>query len=203
MSEEELTTRQRILEAAISGIETYGLDQLTIRKIAKDADANIASINYHFRTKADLVAEALTMTINHMLEDVRATLDQDGRPVEKTLEEVFFYLLDGGRRFPGITTAHMYRAVVKKEYESPGGKAIRQAFDRTVQRVQDAYPDKDPEWVRFILSQIFAALMFSLLTPDFFTVSERYLPEDSDRCRLLARSYAGWVGQVLETPHRH
>jgi TetR/AcrR family transcriptional regulator, regulator of cefoperazone and chloramphenicol sensitivity len=203
MSEEELTTRQRILEAAISGIETYGLDQLTIRKIAKDADANIASINYHFRTKADLVAEALTMTINHMLEDVRATLDQDGRPVEKTLEEVFFYLLDGGRRFPGITTAHMYRAVVKKEYESPGGKAIRQAFDRTVQRVQDACPDKDPEWVRFVLSQIFSALMFSLLTPDFFTVSDRYLPEDSDRCRLLARSYAGWVGQVLETSQRH
>lgn len=197
MSQEELTTRQRILEAAISGIETYGLDQLTIRKIARDAGANIASINYHFRTKADLVAEALTMTINHMLEDVRATLDQDGRPVERTLEEVFFYLLDGGRRFPGITTAHMYRAVVKKEYGSPGGKAIRQAFDRTVQRVLDAYPDKDPEWVRFVLSQIFAALMFSLLTPDFFSVSGRYLPEDSERCRLLARSYAGWVVQVL------
>jgi AcrR family transcriptional regulator len=197
MSPEELSTRQRILEAAIAGIEMYGIDRLTIRKIARDAGANIASINYHFRTKSDLMAEALTQTVNHMLEDVRATLDEGGRPIETTLEEVFFYLLDGGRRFPKITTAHMYRAVVNKEYESPGGRAIRQAFDRTVERVLEAFPEVDPEWARFVVSQVFASLMFTLLAPDFFTVSDRYLPEDSDRCRLLAGSYAGWVERLL------
>jgi len=59
MSENEMTTRQRIIEVAgdIFGIE--GFKSATIRKIAEAANANLASINYYFRDKEGLYGEVL------------------------------------------------------------------------------------------------------------------------------------------------
>ena len=69
---EKHATRQLILEAAIGCIEKYGLENVTTRKIAQQAGTNIASINYHFRSKDELIAETLTLTSKHMLEESRS-----------------------------------------------------------------------------------------------------------------------------------
>src|SRR3989304_1629807 len=99
------STRRAILEAAVTCIEKFGIDRMTTRRIAQEAGTNIASINYHFRTKDQLVAEALTMTANHMLEDVFAEIEVQGTPFRQILENVLFYLIDGGLRFPRTPTA--------------------------------------------------------------------------------------------------
>lgn len=59
MSESRIRTRERIIEVAgeIFGVE--GFKAATIRKIAEAANANVASINYHFRDKDGLYAEVL------------------------------------------------------------------------------------------------------------------------------------------------
>ncbi|MEV7006385.1 TetR family transcriptional regulator [Streptosporangium sp. NPDC051022] len=54
-------TRRRILEAARRLFAELGYDQVTMRLIAAEAEANIALINRYFGTKRELFAEVLAM----------------------------------------------------------------------------------------------------------------------------------------------
>ena len=187
---DKVPTRQLIIEAVLDCIEKYGIDKLTTRKIAEEAGTNIASINYHFRTKDDLVAEALSMSINHMMEDVFAAIDNRQQPFREILTEVFFYLIDGGFRFPGITTAHLYNAVTQNHYDSPGAVAINKVFDRLAARATEEYPHKDPDEVHFLLSQVVSSILFTMLVPGFFPVAGQFRLTSSENCQRLAQRYA-------------
>jgi AcrR family transcriptional regulator len=187
------TTRQLILEAAVTSIEKYGLEKATTRRIAKEAGTNLASINYHFRTKDDLIAEALSMTIQHMLEDVHAAIAAPDRPLAATIEDVFYYLIEGAGRFPGVTTAHLHVVLVRKEYDSPAGQAIRGVFRRLLQRAADEYPDDDPDELGFSLSQVSSALLLAMLAPGYLPIADRYRPDDERGCRALARRYTAML----------
>jgi AcrR family transcriptional regulator len=52
-------TRDRVLLAAVEIFARKGFKEATIREICAKADVNVASVNYYFRTKASLYAEAL------------------------------------------------------------------------------------------------------------------------------------------------
>jgi AcrR family transcriptional regulator len=51
-----LSTRERVLDVATSAFAERGFQATTIRDIAERARVNIAAINYHFRSKAELHA---------------------------------------------------------------------------------------------------------------------------------------------------
>ena len=187
---EKTDTRRLILEAVVTCIEKYGVDKLTTRKIAIEAGTNIASINYYFRSKDELLAEALSMTIKHMLEDVYLAIDDFVQPFESMLTNVFFYLLDGSRQFPGISRAHLYKAVVERDNASISSRAMVRLFDRLADRTAREYPKVDKRKVRFITSQVLSAILFSMLAPDFFPVSREYRLTGTKNARLLAKSYA-------------
>ncbi|MBF0302559.1 MAG: CerR family C-terminal domain-containing protein [Desulfamplus sp.] len=60
MSEQTtMTTKQRIIKVAGDIFGQEGFKAATIRKIAEAANANVASINYHFRDKEGLYAAVL------------------------------------------------------------------------------------------------------------------------------------------------
>ncbi len=58
------TTPERILEAAGEIFGREGFKAATIRRIAETANANVASINYHFRDKEGLYAAVLEHLFN-------------------------------------------------------------------------------------------------------------------------------------------
>lgn len=59
MSEQIKPTKERILESASIIFGKMGFKDATIRGIAKDAQVNIAAINYHFRDKEGLYGAVL------------------------------------------------------------------------------------------------------------------------------------------------
>ena len=194
---DKIAPRQLILEAVVTCIEKYGIDKLTTRKIAEAAGTNIASINYYFHTKEALVNEALSMTINHMLADVSASIADRQRPFLETLEDVLFYLLEGNIRFPGITAAHLYDAIFEKKNDTLGLRAMNRLFEEVAARAVQEYPQKDAQMVRFLLSQLIAATMFMMLSPNFFQ-SVGYLKQnDSGDCRSLARRYTQMFASAI------
>jgi AcrR family transcriptional regulator len=162
------TTRQQILEAAITCIEKFGIASLTTRKIAKEAGTNIASINYHFRTKARLVDEALSMAVDHSLEDLSALIEQPERSLVQILEEVCFYLIDGGLRYPGTTLAHFYAMLLEKRYDTAAAHMFQQVFAGLAERATDEFPDKDQDDMNVTLAYILSATVFSVLAPGLF-----------------------------------
>ena len=186
---DKIPPRQLILEAVVTCIEKYGIDKLTTRRIAEAAGTNIASINYYFRTKEALVNEALSMTINHMLEDVSAAIADQQRPFLEAFEDVLYYLIEGNIRFPGITAAHLYDAVFEKKTDTLGLQAMNRLFEEVAARAIQEYMQKDAQTIRFLLSQTIAATLFMMLSPHFFQSVDSLRINDSEDCRSLARQY--------------
>ena len=186
---EKTATRALILEAVVTCIEKYGAEKVTTRKIAQEAGTNIASINYHFRSKNELMQEALSMTMKHMLEDVFVAIDDTSRSFEAALNAVFFYLLSGSVLFPGITRAHLYRAVMERDRDSLSSQAMNRVFDGLCRRAASEYPSRDPGELRVLISQMMSSILFSMLAPEFFPVPRQYRLTSARHAQTLADSY--------------
>lgn len=109
-------TRQRLLHVAVEQIERHGIAQLTVRGVAAAAGANIAAVNYHFRSKDALVAEALERTIGNFLKDTSDLLARMRKNPERSLAALLGYYLEGGLRFPRLSKAHVHDAFCANDY---------------------------------------------------------------------------------------
>ncbi|MGF7159385.1 AcrR family transcriptional regulator [Rhodoligotrophos appendicifer] len=58
-TEREVDTRGRLIEAALRVFSNRGIDAATLREITEEAGANIAAVNYYFRSKDELTRSVL------------------------------------------------------------------------------------------------------------------------------------------------
>jgi AcrR family transcriptional regulator len=81
----QISHRDRLLAGAASCLESKGYARTTARDIATAADANLASIGYHFGSKEALLNEALMRRFEEWTDDVvRRTLAAgDTSPLER------------------------------------------------------------------------------------------------------------------------
>lgn len=180
MKENETSTQEAILLATIDCINENGIEHLTTRMIAEKAKANIASINYYFRTKDILVNQALEITIKHMLEDVNETINNQDLGFRESLHDVIYYLISGASSNMGISNAHLYRLVIEHDYDSVSAKSFLSAFTLLLERANAHFPDLGMDHLRKILASIFSSIMFMMLTPFFFELKEeKQLSEDA------------------------
>jgi AcrR family transcriptional regulator len=91
-------TRGRILDATFRRLTSEGYAALSVREIAKDAGVNHALINYHFRSKDQLVIDVLDAVNQRLLARQAAMYDSGGGFAEKWAHARRFYQddLDSG-----------------------------------------------------------------------------------------------------------
>ena len=87
-------TKGRILEAAYRRLATDGYAALSMREIAKDAGVNHALINYHFRSKDQLVIAVLDEANRQLLERQKRMYRAPGGFADKWAEARRFYRSD-------------------------------------------------------------------------------------------------------------
>src|SRR5258707_11398891 len=88
------TTKAKILEAAFRRLATEGYAALSVREIARDAGVNHALINYHFRSKDQLVIEVLDAANRRLLARQKSMYRAPGGFAEKWAEARRFYESD-------------------------------------------------------------------------------------------------------------
>lgn len=59
MSDDKLSTQDRLLDAAEKLFSDNGFDEVSIRDLAAAADVNVAAVNYHFQGKENLYHEVI------------------------------------------------------------------------------------------------------------------------------------------------
>jgi TetR/AcrR family transcriptional regulator, regulator of cefoperazone and chloramphenicol sensitivity len=93
MSGKDGETRTRVLNVATRLFAARGFEKVTVREICREANANIAAVNYHFRDKMGLYLEVLGQAIELMKGTLAAaTAGGQGRPADAKLRiyvEVF------------------------------------------------------------------------------------------------------------------
>ena len=92
-------TRAKILDAAFRRLATEGYAALSVREIAKDAGVNHALINYHFRTKEQLVIAVLDAANQRLLARQTQMYQAGGGFAQKWADARRFYESDLGSGF--------------------------------------------------------------------------------------------------------
>lgn len=87
-------TKGRILEAAFRRLAAEGYAALSMREIARDAGVNHALINYHFRTKDQLVIAVLDEANRRLLERQERMYREPGEFAKKWAQARAFYRAD-------------------------------------------------------------------------------------------------------------
>ncbi len=71
-------TRLRIIEATQELIKEKGFESASVREIAKRASVNVASINYYFSKKENLMGEILILLSEELFDNLKENLDHHG-----------------------------------------------------------------------------------------------------------------------------
>lgn len=87
-------TKGKILEAAFRRLAREGYAALSVREIARDAGVNHALINYHFRSKEQLVIEVLDAANRQLLQRQQKMYAEPGSFAEKWARARAFYQSD-------------------------------------------------------------------------------------------------------------
>lgn len=102
------SNRSRLLEGAIRCLEQLPAEAVTARVIAAEAQANIASIGYHFESKDGLLAEAMAEGFRRWLAEIATGLadippDDTSARLQRSIEIV----ADGRRQHAGLARAFL------------------------------------------------------------------------------------------------
>jgi AcrR family transcriptional regulator len=87
-------TRERILDATFRRLVSEGYAALSVREIAKDAGVNHALINYHYRSKDQLVIEVLDAVNKRLLSRQTSMYESGGGFAQKWASARRFYESD-------------------------------------------------------------------------------------------------------------
>ena len=180
---------QRIVEAAISCIEEYGIGSLTIRKIASKADVNTAAINYYFRSKEQLIDRVIEVTLRNAF-DWSDLAHTDTLAPREQLFAILDHLTAGAQQYPHITRAHFYETLINGNYQTRAVKELNRFLNELYEKFKQKGCAMQEQELRFGIAQAFMAGLFSVgmmpnICGEFLHVD---LTEDAQRKAFLWRS---------------
>ncbi len=140
-------TRQLILRAARRLFAQKGMEESTIRDIAREAGVSPASVVVHFKSKTALLEEALNRDIEKALSELVASMPEDLELLDRLmhLAKGFFRLYDQNRK--------LYRALIRHTIFEPAGETPN------ITRVSELY-------LRFLSGLVEAGQARGLIRPE-------------------------------------
>ena len=170
MAVQEDGTRERIVLAAITCIERLGMNRVTVRAIAAEADVNVAAINYYFGSKDALIERALETTLHNAfsLEELYPLLDR-GVEVAAALEEFLVEYMGNGLQWPGLAGAHLHGPLTRQEYPERLLARMTDMLQRFRELLAPRVPDQGRDEKMRSAVQFWNAVMFPILVPGLFS----------------------------------
>ena len=170
MSGRDGETRTRVLSIATRLFAARGFEKVTVREICREAEANVAAVNYHFGDKMGLYREVLGQAITEMQATTEAArLEGEGRSSDEKLRAYVVVFL---RRVVGQSRDGWIHQLMAHEMADPTA-ALDMVIDQVI-RPRMAYlselvadllsvPVDDPKVLRCVLSvqSQFHALMMN------------------------------------------
>jgi AcrR family transcriptional regulator len=134
---DDLTTRARILEATVRLLYSGQLPELTTRRIAAEAQVNVAAINYYFRSKDELMDEAVQAATAAAFDRGMQMLRAPGKPPLDRLREYLFGYSTGLVKFPWVTRAAWTGLYLKEGGDTFYGRFMRAMLDLVRQVIEE------------------------------------------------------------------
>jgi TetR/AcrR family transcriptional regulator, regulator of cefoperazone and chloramphenicol sensitivity len=161
-------SRETILLATIACIEKKGIQTVTVRDIAREADVNIAAVNYHFGSKETLLGETLKLTLQNALVDWKDMLEREYRTANELFTDFFSYSLEGILQYPNITRAHLHDPLIDGHYRGYFVTKFNAFLLSLADKVESIGTGRSREEIELSIVQMFSAVLFAGLAPGMY-----------------------------------
>jgi len=99
-------TKQIILDATVNLIREDGFQCATLRNIAARAETNLALVNYYYRSKENLLGDAVRVLVS-TFDDAFKALEDESMPPKERLKFFFIRYIGHLQKYPGLAMAMM------------------------------------------------------------------------------------------------
>jgi AcrR family transcriptional regulator len=140
---EDPTTRTKILDATVKLLFGADSQELTTRRIAGEAQVNIAAINYHFRSKDELMDEAVRSATAVAFERGKQMLLAPGKAPLERLREYLFGYSAGLVKFPGVTRSAWLGLYFKEGGDTYYGRFMKEMLELVGQVIDEIPGPRD------------------------------------------------------------
>ncbi len=89
-----LTTKDKIINAAERLFAERGFSETSLRLITSKAEVNLASVNYHFGSKKELIQAVLARYLDQFMPALGRALEEVGEQPDLTLQAAFEAMVD-------------------------------------------------------------------------------------------------------------
>ena len=154
-------TKQASLQATLKILESEGFHKLTVRKIAAEAGANVAAVNYHFGSK-DRVVFAALQTLRARFGAAFAYLRAADRPPRERLVAFMTAYCDTVFDYPNLVKAFVNQSLnaeIQQDYEA---FVRREGLALITQTLAEILPASE-ETLRMKAFQMMSSLILILL----------------------------------------
>jgi TetR/AcrR family transcriptional regulator, regulator of cefoperazone and chloramphenicol sensitivity len=158
-------TAAKILLAAVACIERDGLPGLTVRDIAKEAEVNVAAVNYHFGSKDILLRKVLQDRLGHFKQDIAELLNQEEKPSSERLFDALAYILNGALDWPRMMQAIMNTSLTDRSVSS----AFNRSLAEIIEKVSAVLCPAEPRSAVAKAAHLVSAVIFPGMAPGLFT----------------------------------
>lgn len=144
MTNGDLDTHSRILDAAVRLLVASDRRRLTTRAIAQEAQVNVAAINYHFGSKDELIDRAVEAATASAFEKGMAVLfAADKAPIERLRSFLNGYAA-GLVRYSGVTSTAFLALLSSEEGSTFYGGYMKEMFGKVRQVIAEAQAEEGP-----------------------------------------------------------
>jgi AcrR family transcriptional regulator len=192
-------TKTRILDAAERLFAEHGLEATSIRDITGAIGANLGAINYHFKTKQDLILAIFNRRVEPVNQRRLALLDEVERKaggklptVEALLEAMVRPVVEHG--FADPKGDFTFMRLIGRCFSEPNAEVaelIRAHFQKTMSRFTAAFlrvlPGLSPEELFWRVGFTFGALQHTLHTLGKADLMPAHLRKKLDAEELIQR----------------
>jgi AcrR family transcriptional regulator len=163
---------QKIIDAAITCVEKYGINGTTNRRIAEIAKVNSAAINYYFRSKEVLIDRVMKITLDNAFDWNDIEILPSRNALERCIA-VFEHIIEGACNFPGITRAHFYDLLIEGKEDSPAVERLNQFLVRLSEDLKEKGSNLSAKELRLATFQIASACLMISIAPRAFRQGAR------------------------------
>lgn len=157
------STKDKIIIATLNIINEEGFKNVTIRKIAVKADINVASVNYHFGSKENMVAEALKYLLDEFKTSFKHLKDTSQPPCSRLRNFMQSYA-DTAVQYPDVMKIFVDQAMFGILVPENNLKFMRnegfEAFKNTIGEIRKL-EDDSVLFMKFF--QMFSCIAFPVL----------------------------------------
>ncbi|NDL66394.1 TetR/AcrR family transcriptional regulator [Anaerotalea alkaliphila] len=147
--QKNLSTKDRILHSAAGILCREGVGEVTMSKVAHQAELGKSTIYEHFRSKEDLVAQAILFVFQEMVEGLHAQAGGPETPAAERLRNTVVLLLAAlsqdqsglGRLFEH-TDVLVLQAVLGEEHQKRILELHKKGIGYTLELLRDHYKER-------------------------------------------------------------